>query len=73
MIPDYINDCEFIAPRLNDLGGSPLLAALKNDYVYYDDNDLGLDHLEGPYLLVKKPCADCKELGTNIKPSFWID
>ncbi|MCF2873201.1 MULTISPECIES: DUF4249 domain-containing protein [unclassified Tenacibaculum] len=73
--PDFIEECRFIAPRLVDpiSGESYLIKALKEGYLYYAENDLGSPDLEGPYLLVKKICGDCNELGTNIKPPFWID
>lgn len=71
----YVDNCEYIAPLLFDPFAlfSPLIYTLGNNYTLYQDNDLGLEHLEGPYLLVKRVCGDCTILGTNQKPSFWID
>lgn len=73
--PNFVEECRFIAPKLIDpmSGESHLINALKEGYLYYAENDLGIKDLEGPYLLVKKICGDCNELGTNIKPPFWID
>ena len=42
-------------------------------FEYYKENDTGLAHLEGRYLLVPKICGDCTVLGSNIKPDFWVD
>ena len=76
---DFIDDCEYIAPlttyfRQNGSPTSPLISILKmNEWLYYKDNDGTNVTLEGEYFLVPKVCGDCRETGTNIKPSFWID
>ena len=78
---DFIKECDIIAPKLLvvprlgiDFARSPLISALKFDWVLYKSNPDTTDPvLVGPYLLVKKECGDCRETGTNVKPNFWID
>lgn len=75
-VPDFVESCDFAAPLLFDpmSGESPLIDLIKDrTHTYYKVNDLGLEFLEGPYLMVPKICGDCTELGTNIKPAFWVD
>lgn len=74
--PTFLDSCDFVAPILYDsfTGESPLVTLLKdNSHTYYKENDTGLAHLEGRYLLVPKICGDCTVLGSNIKPDFWVD
>ncbi|WP_166627752.1 DUF4249 domain-containing protein, partial [Tenacibaculum caenipelagi] len=75
---DYVSDCNFIAPILVDGRYpelfSPLIATLDNgEYLYYTTNEEPTKYEPGPYYLVPKICGDCRLLGSNIKPSFWID
>jgi hypothetical protein len=73
---EYPFDCDFSAPIIYDsfTQQSPLVDLIKsNTHVYYAENDTGLDYLEGNYLMVPKVCGDCTELGSNIKPDFWVD
>ena len=75
---NYISNCDFIAPKLTDGQYpdlfSPLIATIDNEnYIYYKTNPEPTDSTPGPYILVPKVCGDCRILGTNIKPSFWID
>ena len=73
---EFISSCNFQAPILSDpfSGESPLIDLIKDDtHTYFKENDTGLQHLEGRYLMVPKICGDCTVLGTNVKPSFWID
>jgi hypothetical protein len=75
-IPDFVANCDFVAPIIFDsyTQDSPLINLLKdNTHNYYRENDLGLSYLEGSYLLIPKICGDCRALGSNIKPLFWID
>lgn len=75
-IPDFIENCDYAAPIIYDTFSevSPLIDLIKsNTHTYYRENDLGLNYLEGLYLLVPKICGDCRELGSNIRPSFWVD
>ena len=80
---DYISDCEIISPPLLALPAvpgmrapetCPLVNVIQNgDYIYYLDNPAPSTTLPGDYILVPKECGDCTVLGSNIKPSFWID
>ena len=74
--PDY---CQLIAPLLTErVDGnisSPLIDQLKrgDSYLFFNDNPTPSGLYKGEYLLTPKKCGDCRELGSNIKPSFWID
>ena len=73
---DFLASCDFVAPILFDAytGDSPLVNLLKdNSHTYYKENDTGLPYFEGKYLLVPKICGDCTVLGSNVKPTFWVD
>lgn len=78
---NYIEDCVFIAPKLTMTrprgpSWSPLIEILqRGGWLYYLDNDGSYSDqtLEGEYYLVPKACGDCTEVGTNVKPSFWVD
>ena len=73
---EYPYSCDFAAPIIFDsfTGESPLVDLIKdNTYTYYKVNDTGLPEFEGDYLMVPKVCGDCTVLGSNIKPSFWVD
>ncbi|WP_428742512.1 DUF4249 domain-containing protein [Tenacibaculum sp.] len=74
---DYISNCDFIKPKM--VSGfmppfnSPLIAIIdRGEYLYYKIN-VEPTAIEGPYILVPKICGDCRILGSNVKPSFWID
>jgi len=38
-----------------------------------DPNDMESDLEIGPYYVKAMPCVDCRVLGSNIKPDFWIE
>ena len=46
----------------------PLSSLIQNNRVSYHSG--GLDT---PIVVVNRLCGDCTELGSNIKPDFWID
>ncbi len=74
--PEFIDECQIISPTLTGAFNpnfSPLINALKNDYLFYNFNGSPTETLPGPYLLVKTICGDCSVSGTNVKPDFWID
>lgn len=78
--PEYITDCDVITPDLDDrsLFGNPEFSPLIQllffqGFKFVDFNPpLRIPH-NNPYKIVKKECGDCTNLGSNVKPSFWID
>ena len=73
-LPPHIESCTYIAPDLIFQGSSPLVDNLiSNKYIYFSANPRTQEFLTGPFLLVPKSCGDCTVLGSNVKPSFWID
>jgi hypothetical protein len=40
---------------------------------YIDINEIGVGTCPGPYIYVDRVCGDCKVLGSNIVPEFWIE
>lgn len=75
---NYPSSCEFIAPLLSDgrypAFYSPLINELKIDkFIFFKITTDPNSTTPGPYTLVPKVCGDCRVLGTNEKPSFWID
>ncbi|SDS16663.1 protein of unknown function [Polaribacter sp. KT25b] len=79
---DYISDCVITAPPLLAVAAfpgqkppqtSPLVNALKQNSIFYLLNSEPTEQLIGNYLLVPRECGDCTVLGSNVKPTFWID
>lgn len=81
---EYPSECSLSAPVvMTDSGATPLFNFINNEnFIYYTEvgpntNFPNLTCLFnntcGPYILVKKACGDCREIGTDIKPNFWID
>ena len=74
---DYVSNCKTIAPDLFSANSyshrSPLIDALRINYIYYLDNGAPTTSNTGSSLLVPKVCGDCTVLGSNVKPTFWID
>jgi hypothetical protein len=74
--PVFIDNCEEFAPPLTDDRNpfvSPLINALESGaWIYFDANAEPQDG-EGPYLLVRPICGDCRELGSLTPPDFWVD
>ncbi|MFT4576102.1 MAG: hypothetical protein ACI9SI_001020 [Polaribacter sp.] len=77
--PPYITECNIIAPDLDDRSqfGSPDFSPLINQLFFYnfkfvDFND-PKNNPNNPYFIVRRECGDCTALGSNVKPSFWID
>jgi hypothetical protein len=76
--PIYKTDCDLIAPELINpdplKSTSPLIRAIySKEYHFYKYNDNSVESLKGKYILAPKTCGDCSIIGSNIKPSFWID
>lgn len=78
--PEYITDCPILTPDLDDrsmFGNpefSPLITLLFfQGFKFVDFNPPISPFNNNPYQIVKKECGDCTNLGSNIKPDFWID
>ena len=79
--PAFFTHCEELESPLltstNNPNSSPLIDQLNTGE--YEIFDLNFDFFTGeldplkPFFLINKECSDCTELGTNIKPDFWID
>ncbi|MEN8126019.1 MAG: DUF4249 domain-containing protein [Bacteroidota bacterium] len=78
-LPPYFIECELFAPSTTMDAGDPsllmeLLKAGKVKYYMKNPNYPNpQNENEGKYYVVEAPCGDCTELGTNIKPDFWVD
>ena len=79
--PGYFTDCPILTPDLDDKSRfgnpkfSPLITQLfYHDLKFYDFNPPRIPPMHNkPYKIVKRECSDCTAVGSNIKPSFWID
>lgn len=75
--PVFVDDCVESAPPLFDDRNpfvSPLIQTLQTGlFSFYQMNANPTDDLPGQYLLVRKVCGDCRELGSITRPPFWID
>lgn len=81
LLPQWIDDCDIFAPPDGYEGVVPpngrLIDALDQGNKYFQPN---LDPVpispllvEGAYDLVPAICGDCRVLGNNYPPEFWID
>ena len=77
--PPYIIECDVLSPDLDDrsLFGSPTFSPLIKLLFYDDFKFVGFNDPQNnpnnPYFIVRRECGDCTALGSNSKPSFWID
>lgn len=79
--PKYFTECDVITPDLDDKSYranpefSPLITSLfYYGMKFYDFNPPALPPMHNnPYKIVKKECSDCTSVGSNIKPTFWVD
>lgn len=75
-LPPYVSNCNPFAPEdCNPLAGTSAIADALSDSQgakYYGENDNPV-FPEGPYILVEAPCGDCRVLGNNVPPDFWIE
>lgn len=78
--PPYVVGCYPFAPDLYDSsdGGNPnfsplLTQILYNDLKFVRFNEPLVENPNNPYFIVREECGDCTSLGSNVKPSFWID
>lgn len=78
-LPPYFVDCKLGFPSTKMEAGEPssLMDLLNAGTVkYYEENDNypnPENENEGKYIVVSTPCGDCTQLGTNVKPDFWVD
>ncbi|CAM1367431.1 conserved hypothetical protein [Tenacibaculum sediminilitoris] len=72
LIP-FIDNCSTITPLIYDSysGTFNVANAINNGYVFFDKVPRTRD--SGPYALVPQICGDCRVLGSNVKPDFWVD
>lgn len=55
------------------LTNSPLIDAIQAGVIKYVADNPYPGEGQGPYFTTTTPCGDCNEIGTNVKPEFWID
>ena len=69
---DAFDDCETDSPPLTDplnSSNSPLINGVKlNKFVIINE-----EILPSRFIVIPRRCTDCTALGSNIKPSFWVD
>ncbi len=72
----YPVECRILAPSLFgpfNPNIRPLLDALNNGFQFYEGNNSPSNAEPGPYYVVNDSCADCRFIGEEEKPDFWID
>jgi hypothetical protein len=81
-LPPYAVNCQVVlSPPLYSLGAhqmgvqtSPLIEAIDaHTITYVAENTEFSDIHESPFYVVKAECGDCRLLGSEIKPDFWVD
>ncbi|MDT0607744.1 DUF4249 domain-containing protein [Croceitalea rosinachiae] len=77
-LPPFVSPCREIAPPEETIDRFCLLQDLYalNTTRFYDDNinpQIGVDDVEGPFLLVPRVCGDCTVLGEPEVPEFWTE
>ncbi|MEM9076059.1 MAG: DUF4249 domain-containing protein [Bacteroidota bacterium] len=83
-LPPYAIECTRLAPDFEVFSEfglfagcllSELVANGSIEYVGPNEGEIipdgGLP--VGPHIVVPAPCGDCTQLGSNIRPSFWVD
>jgi hypothetical protein len=74
----YPVPCHITAPQLNPRFGNSLIDYLESgNYLLYARNGPGSPPVNpptgGPFIITESACGDCTEIGTNIKPDFWVE
>ncbi len=73
-LPSYpVNCTRLFAPPEGGGDGCPtplFLQILLDNVQYVDVNPVESD-CEGPYLVTRYACGDCRALGSNVVPDFW--
>ncbi|PRX54699.1 DUF4249 domain-containing protein [Flagellimonas meridianipacifica] len=83
-LPPYAINCNRSAPSFTQpsefgfFAGcllSELVAVGAVEYVGPNNGEIPPfgDQGVGPHIVVPAPCGDCTQLGSNIRPSFWVD
>jgi len=79
-LPPYFIDCDRSAPPLLlPFGfGCGLSQLVETESVEYFGPNRGEFVAApfvpvGPHIVVPAPCGDCTRIGSNIRPSFWVD
>ncbi len=72
--PPYFTKCTFSAPTTQGpyMYRTLLNIIYANGARFYEYNR-GIMEGGGPYIMVNPECGDCTTLGSNKKPSFWVD
>jgi hypothetical protein len=72
-LPPYIEPCGPSAPVIANPGGCVLRPILESGAgIYLAENEQPAEG-EGPFLIVRRICGDCKVLGSTAVPDFWIE
>ncbi|MEM8847558.1 MAG: DUF4249 domain-containing protein [Bacteroidota bacterium] len=83
-LPPYAINCNRSAPGFfqpSEFGFfagcllSELVAVGAVEYVGPNNGEIAPsgEQAVGPHIVVPAPCGDCTQLGSNVRPSFWID
>ncbi len=60
-------------PTFNDCPTSVIERVNINNITYTGENSENLGACPGPHAIVPIVCGDCRILGSNVKPEFWIE
>ena len=69
-LPPFVIECPYLS------NSATLETDIERDATtYWDENNgqYGTFSKPAPWIFVDAPCGDCTKLGSNIKPSFWVD
>lgn len=69
-LPPYFESCEGDAPPIQPSPRIFLNVYETGLFVYAGETGVS-DSSTGPYLLVRKACGDCTEIGNSEPPEFW--
>lgn len=73
-LPNYAVGCTPFAPPIFSFGSCGLAEFVRAEAVeYLELNGSPSEENPGPFSVVGPACGDCTVLGSNVKPSFWID
>ena len=73
-LPPYFADCVVTAPpTTGSRGQRELLNLIYDDKIRFYDFNFGTIPGGGPFLVVRKDCGDCTQIGSNKIPEFWVE